>query len=517
MNLTDAISAAQALRDSRATGDPEKVARAAMGNIWPLYNNHFDELTTAVESLPVPVLHRYPVLRILHRMTPVLARTAAPFKPLIYPDDARNMSSDELDILTMVQMIAFRLSGDVAAAMIYARRLQERIIGEHGEARDRVDGPLWFYHHQIGSTFLAAGDSSAALREFGTAYDLGVISRQPDAERMILGRMALAHAVRGSVDDAERALQAIDALPAPSAAHRVSTNATERTSRALVSIERMAPDSDKLLGQLETYDSFELTWPFALLARTRRLLTAHHTDEALEAVQLARDAHLDQHGAFASDVINATSIEAMWSAGDRSAARRVVASATRSGYLTQLAIIRLDLLDAQLDDATRGLRELARDRSLGPGPRAESVLLSAWLEYLLTDALSEETALQVARIAERPSMRRLLSSMPTQLIRKVQQQLPSFEAAAFDAATAGLGSVNHLRPPALTPSELRVLKALPQHKTTAEIAAALFVSPNTIKSQLKSLYRKLHCSNREEAIAAAIRYHLLPDGAAQGR
>lgn len=179
MNLTDSARAIDALRSAVQSKNDERVAHAAMMNIWPLYSVHAAELVEAVEGLPSPVLERYPVLRILHRMTPVLARTSRPFKPLIYPDDARNMSPDELDIFTLVQMVAFRLSGDVAAAMIYARRLQDRIVEIRVESRERPDGPLWFYHQQIGSTLLAAGETAAALLEFTTARDLGRLSPRP--------------------------------------------------------------------------------------------------------------------------------------------------------------------------------------------------------------------------------------------------------------------------------------------------------------------------------------------------
>ena len=69
-------------------------------------------------------------------------------------------------------------------------------------------------------------------------------------------------------------------------------------------------------------------------------------------------------------------------------------------------------------------------------------------------------------------------------------------------STKGPGFVRKLSPEI---SELMV-KSTP---LSAEIAAAFHVSPNTIKSQLKSLYRKLGCSTREEAINAALRLHLI--------
>jgi LuxR family maltose regulon positive regulatory protein len=41
------------------------------------------------------------------------------------------------------------------------------------------------------------------------------------------------------------------------------------------------------------------------------------------------------------------------------------------------------------------------------------------------------------------------------------------------------------------------------------MAAELVVSPNTIKAQVSSLYRKLNVHSREEALAEAMRLHLL--------
>jgi LuxR family maltose regulon positive regulatory protein len=61
----------------------------------------------------------------------------------------------------------------------------------------------------------------------------------------------------------------------------------------------------------------------------------------------------------------------------------------------------------------------------------------------------------------------------------------------------------------LSPQELRVLSLLVAGQTYAEMAQALIVSPNTIKTQVGSIYRKLGVSRRAQAIEAAARLHLL--------
>jgi LuxR family maltose regulon positive regulatory protein len=60
----------------------------------------------------------------------------------------------------------------------------------------------------------------------------------------------------------------------------------------------------------------------------------------------------------------------------------------------------------------------------------------------------------------------------------------------------------------LSQQEQRVLRLLVAGQTYAEMAQALVVSPNTIKTQVSSIYRKLGVSRRAEAIAVTARLHL---------
>jgi DNA-binding CsgD family transcriptional regulator len=55
----------------------------------------------------------------------------------------------------------------------------------------------------------------------------------------------------------------------------------------------------------------------------------------------------------------------------------------------------------------------------------------------------------------------------------------------------------------LTESETRVLRYLPTHMSAAEIAAELRLSPNTVRTHLRHLYRKLGAHSRHEAVQRA--------------
>ena len=63
--------------------------------------------------------------------------------------------------------------------------------------------------------------------------------------------------------------------------------------------------------------------------------------------------------------------------------------------------------------------------------------------------------------------------------------------------------------PPLTAAELRLLPYLQTHLTLAEIGERLFVSRNTVGSEVTSIYRKLGVSSRADAVRQATAVGLL--------
>jgi LuxR family maltose regulon positive regulatory protein len=61
----------------------------------------------------------------------------------------------------------------------------------------------------------------------------------------------------------------------------------------------------------------------------------------------------------------------------------------------------------------------------------------------------------------------------------------------------------------LTAAELRLLPLLSTYLPLREIAAELFLSPHTIKTQTSSIYRKLGASTRSQAVTRARQLGLL--------
>ena len=62
----------------------------------------------------------------------------------------------------------------------------------------------------------------------------------------------------------------------------------------------------------------------------------------------------------------------------------------------------------------------------------------------------------------------------------------------------------------LTTRERVILAHLALPLTLSEIAASLYVSRNTVKSQVRSIYQKLGVADRESALAAGRAHGLVP-------
>lgn len=74
--------------------------------------------------------------------------------------------------------------------------------------------------------------------------------------------------------------------------------------------------------------------------------------------------------------------------------------------------------------------------------------------------------------------------------------------------TMDLHTIPTQRSTALTRRERVILSVLDEDTTLEQIASQLFVTRNTVKSQVRSVYKKLGVSTRADAVACAREYGL---------
>jgi len=160
-----------------------------------------------------------------------------------------------------------------------------------------------------------------------------------------------------------------------------------------------------------------------------------------------------------------------------------------------------------------------------PAWLAQAFLLEAIARDALGDSRAAASALERALDAAEPDgvlTMFLLHPAPGLLQRQARQRTAH---AALIADILSLLAGNRSAPPvgppqpleALSESELRVLRYLPTNLTGPEIAGQLYVSANTVKSHLRSLYAKLGTHHRAETVALARDLGLLAPSARSAR
>jgi DNA-binding NarL/FixJ family response regulator len=115
--------------------------------------------------------------------------------------------------------------------------------------------------------------------------------------------------------------------------------------------------------------------------------------------------------------------------------------------------------------------------------------------YLLKEIAIEEIAETVRAIVQRQGV--ISPSMTSKLI------------SEFRVLSRRAAEREELPPPGLTDREMQVLRLMAHSKSNKDIAAALFISENTVKNHVRNILEKLHLHSRMEAVTYAWRKRLL--------
>jgi LuxR family maltose regulon positive regulatory protein len=281
------------------------------------------------------------------------------------------------------------------------------------------------------------------------------------------------------------------------------------------------------------------------VALARATLIFDDIGRALKAARRALELAGDQpaENAWAGSALG----QALYLAGQAAQARprlqelvsQVPASVQPYAVVTALAV--LSLLAADQDDpaaaalASRalatadahgidfeplsGIVYLALGRALArQGKLAEAqVPLGRALELFQVDSMALHRTLALLALASvrhgqgDPPGARALTDQAHKLVQ--QSTDPGVLPALLEQTENTLGSASLQRAALvepLTERELAVLRLLPTRLSTRELGRELSVSPNTIRSQVQAIYRKLQVNSRAEAVTTARQLGLLP-------
>ena len=410
----------------------------------------------------------------------------------------------------MISLAAARRAGDLAAAAAAGARAEMLLA--------RVPGELLARHPQIRARVLSARGAvelwSGHLDEAARVLDCGVAAATAsgsDQERAdCLGHLALAEAARGRLGRAaELAAQAHEAAPALVALAWVRLERHE-----LSEARSLLKQADAALG----VSPDKPTGALACLVAAGCGLAEGSAAAASQAVARARSGW--SVPAWLGRKLSLAESRACAAAGDIPAA---LAAAEQAGGDNSLeAAVTLAHAWLTAGDGARARRalepSLATRHAEPERTRLQAWLADARIRYDSGEEARGRRCLAAAlRLAEREQVR-LPFALEHGWLGPVLRRDPGLAGAHRRLLAPAL---DRLPPPAgapgqalvvvepLTEREQEVLRHFSGMLNTAEVAGEMYISVNTVKTHLKSIYRKLAATHRGEAVRRARQLDLI--------
>lgn len=390
---------------------------------------------------------------------------------------------------------------------VEALRLSKEVGGERGALQPLFDGDQGFGLFsalQHGVTAMLAGDFTEALRSLTRAQLHVMVPSLAFLSRDACVKMAMLHAAYGDSEHAIALLEEGDRVPRTEswaeevidagAAIAMSLLPTENPEEAL---RRLDGVSLRAVGEM---------WPYYVLAVYRVLVAAGKQSEAQWRLAMFEEFPLPrvEGDGFSGSVLPITHAMLAMMRGDLVEARELLERADSSIVVTRVQLAVLELvagrprealsLTAGLHEQTRGLRTLEVWRL--------AVIASAHLMLgarddcagVLEFALGLPGGVRDNELAYFPAAVR------------------EFARSRFDAWPVEEHEIADWFPSSgevLSNRELEVLRELAGGRSREEIAKSQFISLNTLKAHLRSIYRKLEVKSRAAAVLEAERRGLL--------
>jgi LuxR family maltose regulon positive regulatory protein len=427
---------------------------------------------------------------------------------------------------SMIRLALSRRTGDLSAAVAAVEKAQALLEDFPQEQLAR--------HPWIQARVLAGRGAielwSGHLDEASAIFEsCRVTDTAPERERAdCLGHLALIEMLRGRLTHA--AELATDATGRPDDEHsadRPIGAASQAAEVALASIHMERNERSRSRRWLKrALDALrarpdKLIGVAAHLVAARHSLAEGHGHAALEIISQARQGWTPP--AWAEHRLTVLQSQACVATADLGSAIDLAGQADPESSLDAAAALARALLAAENPEAARNALDAAPSGEQDPdGVLVESLLVDAQLSYESGDRARGRRYLERAlRLSEREQFR-LQFGMERGWLRPVLRREPDLAQAHRRVLEPDLVSVSQIvatQPGALeelpviveklSEREREVLEHVSAMESTAEIASEMYISVNTVKTHLKSIYRKLSVTHRGEAVRRARQFGLL--------
>jgi LuxR family maltose regulon positive regulatory protein len=496
-----------------------EAASAAVRQGWfDLFTEHGEQTRLLLEQVPLSALRSQPLLAMalgltyntlgFHRV-----RSLRYFVMAVRAARApRNLTLPAVDraLIRSAEAAALRLIGHPGMSVTAAKAARSALERLSDDERQQVSQIPRIYA-QLGISLYYAGDVEAAMETF----ERGLAESPTSGFSPGFGNLAMLagiHALGGDLPEAKAYLAYARGEPWTDRQRSMYTGTFYRLAEAVVLLERF--DAEGARGHLAAMEHDRRSiehWLACAQVEAMASLVAGEPGEALAGLEtyVAMRA-AEGRSASARQALARIRSVLQLALGNPDAALAIVERDAVDGPLRHLEHARALLSLGRNGSALTGLRELA-GLPLTAREQAEAAAIEAAVLLRLSAGPRTQGAIQhLGGLLRRTEQRLAIALLPQSDRDRVAAAL---EEAGYDDIVADLPTA-YLIPDAqaeqlLSDRELTVLSALMETGSITEIAARLVVSTNTVKTQVRSIYRKLGVGNREDAIAVAVARHLL--------
>ncbi len=411
--------------------------------------------------------------------------------------DVSSVTAGRPDAL-IIRVSLLRAAGRFALASEASDMLADAL----GRARDlkletKAEG--WY---QVAMTFLAMGQLRAASECMSRAEHTALPAQRLRAR----GALAVIALLEGDVRTARALVEAecSDTWVASPWGEGL------RLASAWVLLEAgEAEEARPLFDALSSTAAARELWPYAASAHVLTLLVSGAASDALEVLRTWTTAiRSTPPSHFQSTLLLTTRAKVLIALRQARDALALFEGPFMLSPLTAPAIALSQLYAGRAHDAFVLSIKWGRQHEPSPRTTLESLVVSIVAEVRLRGAASRRPTLERAEaLSIRHDLWSPWSALAPEDRAVVVKTLSSTSRAHIEARASYF--VSSASVPQLTTREKVVLDHLTPSATIAVIARELSVSPNTVKTQLRSLYRKLEASDRSSAIRAAHAWGLI--------
>jgi LuxR family transcriptional regulator, maltose regulon positive regulatory protein len=370
---------------------------------------------------------------------------------------------------------------------------------------------------------------SGHFDEASAIFEAGVASGSaPERERAeCLGHLALIETLRGRLSHAaELAADATGRPDEDEGTGRPSGPASQAAEVALASVHLERNETSRARRWLKRALDALRARPDKLMGAAAHLVAARHSlaeghgRAALEIIGHARQDWAPPD--WIEHRLTVLQSQACLATADPRSAIDLAGQAGPDSSLDAAVAMAHALLNEDPAGARKALAGAPPGEQASDGVLLAACLLDAQLSYESADRPGGRRSLERAlRLGEREQFR-LQFAMEGGWLRPVLRREPELAQAYRRLLDTDLISPKpaELRPPAagqdlpliveaLSEREREVLEHVSAMESTAEIASEMYISVNTVKTHLKSIYRKLSVGHRGEAVRRARQVGLL--------